>query len=298
MATILAVDDEEFNLDIITNYLQGAGYDVLQAANGLAALDTLARNPVDLIVLDRMMPGINGIDVVREIKKKPSLAHIPIIMQTAASTHEQVAEGIEAGVYYYLAKPYDKNVLLSIVRSAVQYAQDRHTLRTGLQKALQSMESLRSAQFQFHTVEEAASLAYMLSQRFVNYMAVERGLSELMCNAVEHGNLGLGYHAKSEHVAAGTLSHELRRRMYMPENLGKFARLTYELNEEEAVFVIEDAGEGFDWARFIDFDPIRLSDPNGRGIAMTKLTSFTSMEYNASGNQVTCRILLKPAKPQ
>src|ERR1700759_4663704 len=115
---ILAVDDEPINLTIMENDLKGAGFDVLLAEDGIIALARLKENPdVDVIVLDRMMPNMDGMEVVKMLKSDPVYKHIPIVMQTAAGQEQQVKEGMAAGVFFYLVKPYTDAQLLSQVRS-------------------------------------------------------------------------------------------------------------------------------------------------------------------------------------
>ena len=116
---ILAVDDEEFYLDIMIEYLEAAGYEVIAADDGDTALQKLEEHPdVAVVVLDRMMPRMNGMDVLKKILADPRFRAIPVILQTAAATPVQVMEGVQAGAYAYISKPYEDNELLSIVANA------------------------------------------------------------------------------------------------------------------------------------------------------------------------------------
>ncbi|MCZ4304354.1 response regulator [Zoogloeaceae bacterium G21618-S1] len=96
---ILVVDDEPFNLDIISEYLEGAGYLLQMAESGEAAWAYLRRgdSQFDLVVLDRMMPGIDGLELLRWIKADRRLADIPVIMQTAAGPPPPGGGGGAAG---------------------------------------------------------------------------------------------------------------------------------------------------------------------------------------------------------
>jgi CheY-like chemotaxis protein len=101
--------------------LEEEGFEVIRAEDGIAALARLKEHPdIDVIVLDRMMPNMNGIQVTKELKGNPLYNTIPIVMQTAAGQSQQVEEGLQAGVYYYLIKPYNVEMLLSIVRNALK----------------------------------------------------------------------------------------------------------------------------------------------------------------------------------
>jgi PAS domain S-box-containing protein len=120
-AKILAVDDEPLNLDIMTRYLEKEDFDVITAGDGDEALEKLKAHPdVDVILLDRMMPRMDGMEVLAQIKKTPELKDIPVIMQTAATSSTEAFEGSAAGVYYYLTKPYEEFVLIALVKSALQ----------------------------------------------------------------------------------------------------------------------------------------------------------------------------------
>ncbi len=127
---ILAVDDEEFNLDIIKRHLVKAGYEAILAGDGLTALEKLEENPdTGAIVLDRMMPGMDGMEFLSRIKTNAQYQDIPVIMQTAAAGSEQVLQGIQAGVYYYLTKPYDDVLLLAILEAALRDARAKKEMK-------------------------------------------------------------------------------------------------------------------------------------------------------------------------
>lgn len=118
---ILVVDDEIINLQIIREYLEDTGHQLELLVSAEQAWERLnAGAPAfGLAILDRMMPGMSGIELLRLMKGDTRFAAIPVIMQTAATAPDQVREGIEAGAYYYLAKPYEPETLLAIVRAAL-----------------------------------------------------------------------------------------------------------------------------------------------------------------------------------
>ena len=112
------------------------------------------------------------------------------------------------------------------------------------------------------------------------------GLSELLVNGVEHGNLGIDFAEKSRLREADRWESEVERRLALPENVCKAVRLRVLRDEERWVFEIADDGPGFDWRRFLDFDPERAFAPNGRGIALSRQLSFSSLTYIPPGNVV------------
>ncbi len=104
MTTILIVDDEHLNIELIKLHLARAEYEILTAGDGVEAWQVVSKryDKIDLILLDRNMPNMDGIAFMHKIKSDPNAAHIPVIMQTAASDPERISEGVQAGVYYYL----------------------------------------------------------------------------------------------------------------------------------------------------------------------------------------------------
>lgn len=117
---ILIVDDDELNVKILEEILEDADFQTVSAENGLEAMDRLKEHAdVELILLDRMMPKMDGMQFMEEIKKQPEWENTPIIMQTAANQPKEVIEGTSAGAYYYLTKPFDEQVVLSVVRAAI-----------------------------------------------------------------------------------------------------------------------------------------------------------------------------------
>ena len=102
---ILVVDDEPLNLDLLEQELGELGYAVAKAGNGQAALDVLPTIGPDLVLLDYQMPGMNGIEVLTEIRKsKPNL---PVIIITAYGTIERAVEAIKSGADDFITKPFD-----------------------------------------------------------------------------------------------------------------------------------------------------------------------------------------------
>jgi len=105
--TILCVDDESLNLSLLEAILAPKGYEVLMASNGEAAIDIIAARKVDVVLLDVMMPGIDGFEVCRRIKSDERYRTIPIIMITAYAARENRISGIEAGAEDFISKPFD-----------------------------------------------------------------------------------------------------------------------------------------------------------------------------------------------
>ena len=119
-ARILVVDDLPDNVEIIRVRLESQNYAVETAADGLEALERVAASPPDLILLDVMMPRLNGIEAVKRLKADPTLPFVPVILLTAMSETREVIHGLDAGADEYLTKPVDHGALLARVRAILR----------------------------------------------------------------------------------------------------------------------------------------------------------------------------------
>ena len=292
---ILAVDDEALNLEILLEYFADECALSLETADGGEAAWALLQNPENdykAILLDRMMPGLDGIGLLKRIKGDARLAGIPVIMQTAANSAAQIREGLEAGAYYYLTKPYRRDNLLAIVQAALIDAEARDALRLQLHSHINSLQFLKQAEFSIRTVDEASQLASFIARACPNAEMVVMGISELLINAVEHGNLGLSYAEKSSLKRDDCWRPEIDRRAALATNIEKEVKLQFERDERSITLRVIDQGNGFDWQSFLEIEPERAFDPNGRGIALARLLSFSTLIYEGGGNTAVATISL------
>ena len=296
-ANLLVVDDDPVDTEIIREFLHTTPYDADYAGDGASAWARLDAEPerFDAVILDRVMPQLSGIDLLGRLVADERFFALPVIMQTAADTPAQVAEGLAAGAWYYLAKPYSGDNLRQIVHAAVNERQHRLYLQRMEQELDHTWELLREGHFHFRTPEQARLLSARLGRFCAEHSAVTMGLSELMLNAVEHGNLGIGYAAKSELLASGQYHDEIEERLRAPEQRERWARVRFHRDNGEIHFRIQDCGAGFDWRGYLDFDPERMFDAHGRGIAMARQMAFIRLEYLGLGNCVEASARLSDA---
>jgi sigma-B regulation protein RsbU (phosphoserine phosphatase) len=116
-SSILIVDDEEINSEALGRRLQRHGYAVTAARSGRQALELLGEHRFDLVLLDVMMPGMNGFEVLKLLRRVDSLINLPIIMVTARGESEDMVEGLELGANDYVTKPLDFPVVLARIRA-------------------------------------------------------------------------------------------------------------------------------------------------------------------------------------
>ena len=126
--SLLVVDDDELNRDMLSRRLQRRGFDVETAEDGHQALECIERRSYDVILLDVMMPGIDGLEVLRRIRDRHAMNELPIIMATAKDTSEEVVQALELGANDYVTKPLDFPVVLARVRTQLELKRARDQL--------------------------------------------------------------------------------------------------------------------------------------------------------------------------
>ena len=287
-ARILTVDDDRTILLLLEHKLQHAGHEVVAVRSGEEALEILRADAdkFDVVLLDRTMPGMNGIDVVKHLKTEGILARVPVIMQTGADSPEEIREGVEAGVFYYLAKPIKDELLFPILSVAVRDFRYRKWLIEKMGNRPVSDGPMNEANVNIRTLDDIEEIAPRLASCFPDREQAVCGIAELLTNALEHGNLGIGYDEKTDLIASGNWRQEIVRRQNLPEHAGKVISVDLIRDNGQLSVAIEDQGQGFDWRKFLDIDPARAADNHGRGIAQTRALSFHQMKYNDTGNRV------------
>ena len=119
-ATILVADDNQMNRELLCDILLGEGYKVVCAEDGSRALHTMNSRPVDLALLDIMMPGISGLDICQSIKSSPETRFIPVVLVTGLTSVDERIRGIRAGADDFLSKPVNSQELLARTRSLLR----------------------------------------------------------------------------------------------------------------------------------------------------------------------------------
>jgi class 3 adenylate cyclase len=128
VTTVLCVDDQAQNLRLLDAILEPRGYDLRMAASGAEALATIASEDIDLVLLDILMPGMDGYEVCRRIRGQADTAYLPVVMLTA-SGDEQKIKALEAGADDFLTKPIDQNELLARVASLARIKRYQDTIK-------------------------------------------------------------------------------------------------------------------------------------------------------------------------
>jgi len=146
--------------------------------------------------------------------------------------------------------------------------------------------------FRFRQMADANLLAESIACHCPNPRLVVVGISELLVNAIEHGNLGISFDEKSQLQADNTWLNEIERRLQLPENKNKFVEVEYTRTDQEIKIKVTDQGKGFDWKKFESPPADGAHKSHGRGIFLAKNLAFKEFYYSGQGNVVTCVISL------
>lgn len=292
---LLLVDDDEFIQLIIGENLAQLGYEVDIAHDGLEAWEKINLDPkgYDLVLLDKMMPRMDGITLLKQIRADSRMSGLPVVMLTGADKAEDIVEGLAAGAYYYLVKPATQEVLSRVVKNALEESLRKRELQERIGQQRNNLRLLQRAVFSFRTLKEAKELALLLSDASMNPERTVSGYSELLINAVEHGNLGISYAEKSQLLSEDRWAEEVELRLQSPEHSAQVVEVVLDKGADALTVTITDQGRGFEWQKYLQFDPARAFDLHGRGIAMSKGLSFDSLEYLGKGNSVVTKVKLE-----
>jgi CheY-like chemotaxis protein/anti-sigma regulatory factor (Ser/Thr protein kinase) len=291
------VDDVPETIDVVVNVLRDT-YRIYAATNGKEALRLAADKKPDAILLDVMMPEMDGFEVCRRLKEGDRTKQIPVVFLTALSSQDDLVKGLSLGALYYLTKPVVPVQLKAVVASATQHYQALRALHHQTVGLANAIRLANEARFSFRTLDDVQNLAALMSHICPAPERALVGLSELLINAVEHGNLGIKYEEKSDLNERGQWKAEVARRLALPEHRDKFATLHLQRDARQIRFTIIDQGAGFDWQSYLEIDPLRAFDNHGRGVAIAKSMSFDELRYQGAGNEVEARIFLPPGATQ
>jgi diguanylate cyclase (GGDEF)-like protein len=181
---IFIVDDHEDNIEVLRVRLESWGYETASAFNGADALKYVEATPPDLILLDVMMPGIDGIEVARQIKANKSLPFIPIIMQTALDATENKVEGLEAGADDYITKPIDFAELKARLLSMLRIKRLQEALEEREKELLEVNERLRhmSQTDALTGLDNRRHLNERIDEMFSHALRLNEPFSLVMCD--------------------------------------------------------------------------------------------------------------------
>lgn len=291
---ILIIDQEPSGLDAIRSAITSRGYGVHEFPSGSAALELLMKGcgQTRAIFVSQNIGDMAALDLIRQLKSEENLRQIPIVALASGQDHPGLIELVTNGASSYLLKPYDEALAVAVMLSVLREWRKMDAMVRESKEVVGATQLLETCTFAFTTPAQARAIATFLSQVCPDPSRVIVGLSELMVNGVEHGNLDISYEQKSKFIQDGTLEAEIAFRLKMPQYQGRTVRTSFHRQKTELVFRVEDDGPGFDWQSYLDIDMSRLRDTHGRGIAIAKQISFDTLTYEGLGNSAVATVTL------
>jgi signal transduction histidine kinase len=196
---ILIVDDVPDNLQVLAGHLVKAGLEVISSSSGERALEILKRTPVDLVLLDIMMPGMDGFEVCREIKNDARTSEIPVIFITARADSDDVISGFQLGAVDYVTKPFKLLELLARVRTHLDLKQARDDVLKANERLLRANEE---------------------KNRFIGVVSHDiRGFCGNVVSVSKLATEGIGLHPLEEAELLRALGLEAEHMLTLAENL-------------------------------------------------------------------------------
>ncbi len=291
MRSILIVDDEPLEVSVLREMLEDATYRFQTALTGAEAKKIIRAGGAEItaILIDWILPDVDGVELLGWMKSQPQLADVEVVVHSAEFAAESVQRAIDAGAYYYLTKPFDEPRLEAIIRAAVSSFELKRRMAEKVKEAEGAFRLLHTGSFRFKTKDEAELLAAHIASG-VGHPDLGLGLAELMLNAVEHGNLGIGYEEKGKLLKERRFASELEHRLSLPEYRNRRVRVNLRRTRKIMKVTVQDEGAGFDFNRYMTLDKKRMFDSHGRGVLMASVT--LDLRYIPPGNRVEIELPL------
>ncbi|NVK18294.1 MAG: ATP-binding protein [Methylocystaceae bacterium] len=227
---------------------------------------------------------------IRQLKRNDVAKYIPFI--GIAASGSDADEVSRQPFFHIIHQPMEDKVLIHTLEAAQSDFKRYNALLCEVNTRTSAIGLIQSGSFRLQTLHQAEALTTMLSLACPEPSIVALGLSEILVNAIEHGNLDISYHMKSSLLENGLWEEEINKRLSLPEFKDKFVEIKFIRSKDKITIIVTDEGKGFDWRKFIEKDPAKNTDKHGRGIAIAIAMGFSQLSYNEKGNQVTATINL------
>ncbi len=291
--SLLVIDNDHQAVSYLQTILDDSPYVIVTMSDGEEAFNLLLREPdkFSAIILGQNIVNINSVRLLHKITSCSGLKTIPIIMEASTGNIDEMEICIRAGARYYLPKPIDKSILPAVINTAIRDF-ERYQDAEKSTWNVKPINTLVNATFKIQTLNDAQLISSFLANECPNPRLAAVGISEILINAIEHGNLNITYQEKTRlHESSAWLS-EVNRRMTLPENKNKHVIVVFHKTHGHINIRITDEGNGFDWRQYQNLDSTRVYDNHGRGIIMARSLAFENLIYHGNGNDVECIIPL------
>ena len=289
--TVAVIEDDEATRTLMVNTATAEGFATITAADGLSGLQLIRDEEPDIVLLDILMPGMSGLDLLRRLRED-QLDPI-VIVNTAYGTEDHAIEALRLRANDYLKKPIRHGDLVGILRKygEVVGARRAPSLLPDFVESKHCVAEIDNDLRKIATVAEYLTAEGEMRRSRDIALGCTLGLVELITNAVEHGNLGITGIEKLRCLAGpgDSFGKLVRERSSEPHRASRRVRIRLVSTREYSEWLITDEGDGFDWELYVGgMDQFGAMDLHGRGIFLA-CSQFDEVEYNAKGNEVRAR---------
>ena len=291
-AKILLYNQDIAITQTIKKFLSGKSYTILQVLDEQDVWETLnsLERRVDLIFINQIELCQKALKLIEALKASPMFNHLPIIVLVSTDQVEEIKAELNFGDLHFITEPINEETLSSLFHSAVWEHEHFIRLQDRIFKKKLGLNLLERARFTCQSLNEADNIATLIASICPDPENVVVGLSELLINSIEHGNLGISYEEKTKLLLIECWETEIEKRLANKKYRNKFTTIDIQNDEKHLQITIEDQGEGFDWHPYMNFDIKRAFDNHGRGIALAQKLSFDNLEYQGNGNIVVATL--------
>jgi len=289
--TLVVTDDTHFKQDV-TSCLEDDKFHLtfVSSFNEAKPLLKDSNNNISTIICNIPDQKETFEKDLRLFKREDFAKYIPIIgVAPANQKHSAIARNL---FFHVLHTPFQEDILSHTIEEGKSDFKRYQALLSEVNSRTSAIGLIKSGKFVLQTLQQAEALTTMLSLACPDPSAVALGLSELLVNAIEHGNLEISYSEKTVLLENGKWDEEIRKRLSQDEYKDRFIEIIFKRSPEEICISITDQGPGFDWRKFIEYGADQFDNKHGRGIAIAFAMGFDNLEYNEKGNQVTAKIML------
>ena len=210
-----------------------------------------------------------------------------------ATQHEHssaIRQALKRGVFFFITPAYSTEMVMTTLERAMNTEVSLASQLNALDPQSQLSSLVNEARFTIKTPAEAQTIATILGYIAPSPHRVSVGLLELLLNAIEHGNLSIGFLKKSELLASGNLHEYVNQKLCEPAYCDKEVSLSFNKSADKLTYEISDQGQGFFPDAFLEFEPQRSLEKNGRGILIAKRYSFDELSFENGGRTVIASI--------